>query len=117
MPPDTYSSSYSFLPEKTSHRIKQYARKPFRFYEFGITVDQWIILEKVYEHDNLYQRELAELTFKHNPTLTKIIDLLCKKELLNRAPDKHDRQRFRIVLTAKGMNKVEEMLPYVGMIR
>lgn len=76
-----------------------------------------MILKKVYEHDSLYQRELAELTFKDTPTLTKIIDLLDKKALLNRVPDEHDRRRFSIVLTPEGMNKVEEMLPYVDKIR
>ena len=43
--------------------------------------------------------------------MTRIIDLLCKKDLTVRVPDEADRRRFKIQLTEGGKAKIEEVLP------
>jgi DNA-binding MarR family transcriptional regulator len=116
MSEDQYNT-YSFLLDKTSRRIKQYAQKRFKELEFGVTVDQWIILKKLYEQDGIPQCDLAESTFKDTPTLTRIIDLLCEKGLVKRVMDEGDRRRFKVYLSEGGREKVKEMLPQVSLIR
>ena len=113
---DSYSE-YSFLLEKTTRRIKQYAQKRFNEFDFGVTVDQWMVLKQLYFSPNRSQSELAEATFKGTPTLTRIVDLLCAKGLTERMADKHDRRKCQVVLTATGQQKTEEMLPKVSEIR
>jgi len=56
---------------------------------------------------------LAEKTFKDAPTVTRIIDLLCKKELTERRSDPNDRRRFKIYLTPIGQAKIKQVLPVV----
>ena len=113
---DIYSE-YSFLLEKTNRRIKQYAQKKFSEFEFGVTVDQWMVLKQLYPSSDKSQSELAEATFKGTPTLTRIVDLLCAKGLTERVTDCHDRRKCQVVLTPAGKQKVEEMLPKVSQIR
>ncbi|MEQ9437681.1 MAG: hypothetical protein RIG62_01490 [Cyclobacteriaceae bacterium] len=62
-------SEYSLLLEKTQRRIKQYAQQKFVEFNFGITVDQWMVLKQLYPSSNLSQSQLAEITYKGMPTL------------------------------------------------
>lgn len=116
MEEDMYSA-YSFMLEKTSRRVKQYAKKVFREENFGITVDQWSVLKNLYNKGGISQSELADLTFKGMPTLTHILDLLEQKGLVTKEVDSEDRRRSKIFLTKEGIEKVEKLKPSIQGIR
>ena len=88
-----------FIIERTAKRMKQSFKKILKEKNAGITVDQWVILQELKKEDGLSQFEIASRTFKDAPTVTRIIDLLCKKQLLRRLPDTTDRRKFNIFLT------------------
>lgn len=110
-------NAYSLLLDKTARKVKQYARQKFTELHFNVTVDQWLILKQVYEHQKIKQNELAGLLFKDNPTLTRIIDILCNKELMVRKLHPEDRRSFNVELTREGKKKVEQMMPKIKKIR
>jgi len=113
---DLYNS-YSLLLDRTARRVKQYAQQRFNELGFNITVDQWVVLKNLYERKEMKQNELAELLFKDNPTLTRIIDLLCDKGLVVRNSNPDDRRSFKVSLTREGTKKVEQLSPKVKDIR
>jgi DNA-binding MarR family transcriptional regulator len=110
-------STYSYLLDRTNRRIKQYAQNKFKEEEFDITVDQWLILKILSLNNDKNQSELAELTGKDHPTLTRILDLLCKKNLVERRASEGDRRSFTIQLTKNGIDKQKEWAPKVAQIR
>lgn len=110
-------NSYSVLLDRTAKRVKQYAQRQFKELGFNITVDQWIVLKHLYEQEEMKQNALAERVFKDNPTLTRIIDLLCKKGLSVRTIHPSDRRSFVVSLTKTGVRKVEQLGPKVKAIR
>lgn len=110
-------SKYSFLLDRTARRVKQYAQRKFKLEDFDITVDQWLILKNLSENELVSQAEMAQVLFKDQPTLTRIIDLLAKKGYVERAPHPNDRRSFRLVLTPAGAAKVAELKPKVSEIR
>ncbi|WP_423149388.1 MarR family winged helix-turn-helix transcriptional regulator [Rubrolithibacter danxiaensis] len=110
-------STYSFLLDRTARRVKQYAQQQFNQQAFDITVDQWLVLKSLNDENDLNQSQLAELTGKDNPTLTRIIDLLCKKNLTERRVHPADRRSFTVHLTEQGSQKVAELSPKVSAIR
>lgn len=110
-------NAYSFLLDRTARRVKQYAQQKFKAQRFNITVDQWLVMKHLDEQNGLKQNELAGLLFKDNPTVTRIIDLLCSKELVVRNPHPDDRRSFRVELTNKGRRKVDQMKPRIAQIR
>ncbi len=63
------------------------------------------------------QYEIASRTFKHAPTITRILDNLCKQDFLIRKMDVEDRRRFNVDLTDKGRTKVIDLLPTVKVFR
>ena len=116
MAEDLYQA-YSFLLDRTARRVKQYAQKRFKVLGFNITVDQWLIMRNLYEHQQMKQNELAELVFKDNPTLTRMIDLLCEKGLTERKVNPADRRSFMVSLTKAGIKKVEKLKPKMKDVR
>lgn len=113
---DAYNA-YSFLLDRTARRVKQYAQQRFKEMGFNITVDQWLVMKHLYEHGEMKQNELAELIFKDNPTLTRIIDLLCDKGLTQRTMHHADRRSFLVSLTKEGTKKVEQLKPKIKDVR
>ena len=109
--------SYSYLLDRTARRVKGYAQQRFASGNFDITIDQWLILKSLDDDRYLKQKELAELTGKDNPTLTRIIDLLCKKGLTERVIHKDDRRSFTVHLTEAGKAKLLELSPKISEIR
>ena len=109
--------SYSYLLDRTARRVKQYAQQKFSAENFNITVDQWLILKNLDNDRYLKQTELADITGKDTPTLTRIIDLLCRKGFTERVIHKTDRRSFTVHLTESGKQLLNELSPKVGDIR
>lgn len=110
-------ATYSFLLDRTAKKVKQFAQRRFKELGFEVTVDQWIILKKLGENENLNQKELAELVSKDTPTLTRIIDLLVDKGLVLRNVDPSDRRCFMIGLTEMGKEILDEYQAQIREIR
>lgn len=113
---DSYNA-YSLLLDRTARRVKQYAQQQFKELGFNITVDQWLVLKHLYEQEEMKQNALAEMINKDNPTLTRIIDLLCKKGLTERVLHPTDRRSFIVRLTREGTKRVEALKPKVKNVR
>ncbi|MCH7409082.1 MarR family transcriptional regulator [Belliella sp. DSM 111904] len=110
-------SKYSFLLDRTARKVKQYAQQKFNQGDFDVTVDQWLVLKNLSENGLVSQTELAQLVFKDHPTLTRIIDILCKKGYVERVPHPQDRRSFQLHLTNEGVAKVRELKPQITKIR
>jgi len=110
-------SRYSFLLDRTARRVKQYAKQRFRELGWEITIDQWAIIKQLYDKGPQNQRQLGDDTFKDNPTITRILDLLNEKGYIERKAHPDDRRSFLIALTAKGHKLVGDCLPEVQDIR
>lgn len=109
----TQITNYGFIIERTTKRIRQNLQRRFNAHHFGVTVDQWVVLDCIRQNPSISQNEIADRTFKDAPTVTRIIDQLCKKGLTTRLVDENDRRRFIVELTPKGHKKVSQMLPVV----
>ncbi len=108
---------YSFILDQTAKKVKQFAQSSFAEKGFDITVDQWTILKALYETDQLSQKELAKRCGKDQPTLTRIVDILLKKNLAERITDETDRRSLYLHLTEEGKLKVASLTPIVTEIR
>lgn len=108
---------YSFILDRTARKVKQYAQTAFTNHQFDLTVDQWTVLRTIFENPDLSNKEMAELCGKDQPTLTRIIDLLIKKELAERITNTTDRRALRLQITEKGKDKIQEIAPKVAEFR
>ena len=102
-----------FTLERTAKRMKQFFQQTLATAGTDITIDQWVVLQVLNQQDGLSQLGIARATYKDAPTITRIIDLLCRKGLTERVMDTDDRRRFRIQLTPAGRQKIAEVLPII----
>lgn len=108
---------FGFIIEKTAKEMKLAFGRILSKNNLGITVDQWVVLNILKHEDGISQLELADKASKDAPTITRILDLLQKKELIERTSDPSDRRKFLIHLTGSGVSKVQEVLPIARKFR
>lgn len=106
-----------FIIERSSKKMKQSFQQVLKDHDFNITVDQWVVLQELNQSNGQGQIELASKTFKDAPTITRIIDILCKKAYVERIPNPTDRRRFKICLTKHGEQLVSQVMPHVHAFR
>jgi DNA-binding MarR family transcriptional regulator len=112
--PDTFVNNPSFFKlDATLKRIRNYWQKTFDAHKKDITVDQWLLIENLYKNKRITHNELAKMTSKDITTVSRIIELLVKKELVMREGSPQDRRKVFLQLTQKGMDKYKEVRPLV----
>lgn len=99
--------------ERTIKTYRKFSRHNFLKVVDDITIDQKLILQYLNDHPELSQNEIAELVFKDNASLTRMIELMVKKGFLQRSINPEDRRRFNIKLTAKGKEILEKLAPVI----
>lgn len=68
----------------------------------GIPIEQFRILNALFESDGLSMGELASAVLVEAASLTKIVDRMVAEALVYRAAASNDRRRIRIFLATKG---------------
>ena len=107
----------NFLLEQTVRQMRGYAQRQLDTLQTGITVDQWVILKTIEERKQISQVELAQVSQKDTASITRILDLLQKKGLIQRIDDEYDRRKYMISLTGEGTEFVMRNLPFINRIR
>ena len=108
---------YAFWLDRTIKRMRQYSQMIFDKHGFKLTVDQWVILKRIADDEGCSQKEIAAKTYKDPASITRIIDALSKKGLVERRPQPNDRRRYDIFLTDKGQDLYHEMIDVVIELR
>lgn len=107
----------NFLLEQTVRQVRAYAQRQLDLLQTGITIDQWVLLKIVDERKQISQVELAQVAHKDTASITRILDLLQKKKLIQRIDDEYDRRKYMISLTAEGQAFVLRNIPVVDQLR
>lgn len=99
--------------ERAIKEYRKYAQKKISEKVQDITVDQGLILLFLKHYPELSQKEIAALVFKDNASMTRMIDLMVKKEYLVRSTNEEDRRRYNIEITDKGKTVLEKLPPVI----
>lgn len=99
--------------DQTSKLSKRFSQKEFDERGLGITIDQWVLLKIIESNEGVSQRELANISVRDAASITRTLDLLSKKQLINREPIPDNRRQFKIVLTAAGRSFIEKNMEMV----
>jgi DNA-binding MarR family transcriptional regulator len=82
-----------------------------------ITIDQCLVLIILNKDSNISQNVLANLIFKDSASITRMIELMVKKEYLIRTIHKEDRRKFNLEITEKGKKTLELIEPVIKINR
>ncbi len=117
LPVDFKTQPVGTMIDRTMKIIRWNYLQAFKEANVDVTTEQWVILDKLYEKNGVSQTSLANDTFKNTATVSRIIDLLCKKELIERQRFNNDRRRYKLFLTKSGESLVKKLRPIVFNLR
>ena len=100
--------------EQTIKAYRKISQKNIEKIVKDITVDQCLVLIILDKNSNYSQKEIAELIFKDNASITRIIELMVKKDYLNRTINELDRRKFNLEITIKGKETIELLSPIIN---
>lgn len=102
--------SLGFLLVRTALRLRLLGNTLLQEAGEDITVDQWGILNLLWEADGQTPVELARRADKDKPNVTRLLKILEDKKLVVRQPDAKDRRSHRIHLTDAGAALKDKLL-------
>ncbi|WP_430401614.1 MarR family winged helix-turn-helix transcriptional regulator [Fluviicola sp.] len=100
--------------------IKEYRKVSQRNIEKivkDITVDQCLILMILDKDSEISQKEVADLIFKDKASITRMIELMVKKDYLTRTIHPEDRRKFNLEITEKGKETLGLINPTIQINR
>jgi len=111
------TKNFGAFIDRTHKIIRSRYLQAFKEKGIDLTTEQWVLLDLLAKQNGISQNELANGTFKNAPTVSRIIDLLCKKGLTERQRFENDRRRYKIFLTPLGKITYKKAHPIVLKLR
>ena len=97
-----FEDSIGYAVNRTAAIMRNSLQKAFSEVNDEITVDYWVILNRLWSRDGWIQSDLARMTHKDNASMTRMLDGMEKKGIILRRPDDSDRRANLVYLTQKG---------------
>ncbi len=106
-----------YLIDKTNKVARRYSQEAFVKAGYDITVDQWLVLKKIWDNKEINQVELATSLFKDTASITRILQILVRKKLVKKESKEGDRRHYLLSLTTKGEQFFKQVLGMVKSMR
>lgn len=115
---DQINKSFGFQLNFTTRNMRRYSNDALKRANLDITVDHWGILRILEENNGqLNASQLSSTMLKDKPTVTRMIDVIVKKKLVERIPDPNDRRATIIQLTKAGYARAKSARSVVSKVR
>ncbi|HLT88713.1 MAG TPA: MarR family transcriptional regulator [Sphingobacterium sp.] len=101
---------FSFLTGKAYAALGRRLQRNLKEEGVSITAEQWSLLYYLWIEEGRTQQELACLTFRDKPSVSRLINNLEKLKLVIRVIDKEDKRSNLIFLTKQGRQMKETCL-------
>ena len=104
--------------DRTLKKVQSTFLQVFAENNINLTIEQWVILQKVYLlGDKASQAEISKTNYRNRATTSRVISGLSEKGLLKKQRFDDDQKRFQLVLTKAGEQLIQKTLPIISDIR
>lgn len=103
------NDSLGFLLNRTNTRMKNNLLHKFK--DYNVTPEQWGVLNCLWVQDGISPKNISKLTSKDQPTTVRILAKLEDKGLILRKTNPEDNRSFSILLTKKGQELKNLLIP------
>ncbi len=109
-----FEESVGYYLNRTASMMRSSLQRALNKEYKEITIDYWVILNYLWTKDGWIQTELARMSGKDNASMTRMLDGMQKKGLIERKADENDRRAQRIFLTEKGRSLEKPLKKIAG---
>jgi DNA-binding MarR family transcriptional regulator len=106
-------TSIAYLVGRTSRAIIKRLTKKFADAGFDVSYEQWSILVHLYRKDGQTQQELSTVSVKDKAAITRLLNVLEKKNIVLRVPDRSDKRSKLVYLTHKAKSFRDDLIAMV----
>jgi DNA-binding MarR family transcriptional regulator len=103
--------SVGFLVNQTALYLKRELQQAFRRGGYRVTVEQWSLLNQLWQREGQNQVQMAKQVLKDKPNVGRMLEVLEKEGLVYRRQDDRDRRVYRAFLTDRGRQLEDELVP------
>ena len=97
--------------EAAAKAYRRFAQSRLDEAGLDITIDQWLVLKTIHDAPDVTLQQVGIAVFKDFASVTRIVQLLERKEYLYRRPHPTDGRRSELVLTASGQSLIRRVEP------
>lgn len=103
-------SPHEVLAFRFDEIVRQLSRKlDARLYDYDLSRTQWRLLAYVLKHEGMTQSELARVADLERASVGQTIDVMERKQMVERRQAEGDRRVWRIFATQKAQSLVPEL--------
>lgn len=110
MPDTVLESNVAFQMASIIYRLDQILRDTI-LRELDLTYVHFRVLQYLYQHDGAMIGQLATAIVVRQPVLSRVVDQMQERGLVQRQADPDDSRRTRVYLTDEGRNRFQVAWP------
>jgi len=99
---DDYDNVIGFVVSQAGNRLSQGLAAAIASLGSDLKPREFAILNRLHQYGKLTQVQLAELTYKDKPAITRMLDRLIARKLVKKIVSRDDRRAFVVSLTPQG---------------
>lgn len=107
----SFDEAIGLQTSQMNRRMLRFLNHSLEWYE--ISLEQWVVLSKLAEQENINQKMLSVKAEKDPASLLRILDILERKGLIERRQNIGDRRSTSLYITTKGKELKNELAPYI----
>jgi MarR family transcriptional regulator, transcriptional regulator for hemolysin len=112
---DSIDQAHAYRLHRTSRLLRRHLEATLA--PLGISGAQYGVLWRLHERDGRVQGELVDPVLDDRPNITRLVDGLVRRGLVERRRDDEDARRRRVHLTTAGRSFMKELMPTVLRLR
>lgn len=112
---DRFTNSPAHRLRSAYLRMHRVTNRAFR--EFGVTADQYVLLRLLCEEDGLSQQDLGSRSASDATTIGRMLNLLERKQLIQRKQSQDDGRARLVYVTASGRRMTRKLYRAAESIR
>jgi DNA-binding MarR family transcriptional regulator len=99
---DDYDNVIGFVVSQAGYRLSQALLRAIESLGSDLRPREFAVLNRLHEGGELTQIQLAELTYKDKPAITRMLDRLIERGLVRKVASPADRRAMVVSLTQEG---------------
>jgi DNA-binding MarR family transcriptional regulator len=110
---DDYDNVIGFVVSQAGYRLSQALLRAIESLGSDLRPREFAVLNRLHERGELTQIQLAELTYKDKPAITRMLDRLIERGLVRKIASPADRRAMVVSLTQEGEALRNAIVPLI----
>jgi DNA-binding MarR family transcriptional regulator len=110
---EDYDNVIGFVVSQAGYQLAKALEKTIVQVGSDLRPREFAILNRLHQYGELTQTQLAELTYKDKPAMTRMLDRLIERKLVKKVMAADDRRSFLVSLTPRGEGVRNAIVPRI----